>query len=113
MKKSLSHNDFDGFFDGGYSKRGVALSTVGYILETQWDKRIKRAKRFLFNALVVILLILSAMAFQKWLTWDIASEFTIKQIYQGNAKQVEQNKQKAMKEIAGAGSTNINRIKKQ
>lgn len=111
MKKTLAHDDFNGEING-YSRRTILHELIGnrYVLLTKWDRMMRKVKYFLFSCLVVIALLLSAFALGKWLAWDVGYEYAVKQIYSGNAKQVEQNKKKAMSKLAGAGDDGVRRV---
>jgi hypothetical protein len=106
MKKyELSHELFNGQV-GTLSRRAVINEMLDNrtVFETPIERVFKTARKYLFIAGIIALLILSLLALQRWLMWDTIEKSTISAIYHGTSKEVEANKAKAFQklEIAGA-----------
>ena len=120
MKKQLPLTDsvFDGDIQGpvfSIPRRIVLLHLLDgrHILETKWDRLDKQCDKGFLIAVVVAILVFSAIVVTSWTTWDKAERSTISQIYHGSAKDVEKNKAAAFQklDIAGAGSDNVNHVR--
>lgn len=106
MKKySLSHETFNGQV-GAVSRRTVLLTLMEnrYRFETKLERWFHKGYKLLIGGGIILLVILSLMAIQRWHVWDLAERSTISSIYHGSKAEVEANKAKAYQklEIAGA-----------
>ena len=107
-KYELSHEIFNGQV-GAVSRRAVIneLLASRTVFETPIEKGFRLAKKYLFVGGIILLIILSATALQRWFMWDTIEKSVTSTIYHGSKADVENNKVKAFQklDIAGAGDT--------
>lgn len=113
MKKlSLEHPMFDGFINNTVWHRRSCLRMLAeskQTFETPFNRKCKQVCNAILGFMFIACLIVSTWIVADFFRYDHTYDMVMKQIYRGNAKQVDANKKAIVSKwkIAGAGDNTI------